>query len=156
MMLEVQSGKLSGGSHGGVNPAVLPPAVCAACVPRPITILSDEAGESTISGSGAFTVRTALMDLEAFPGERAVYRWNGDVRVSTSLDGLDLTVPADESPPNLLAGLAALQPGRSADGKRVLIIFSGSRDFGTRGEAEVYAGSDRHRQLMDMIASFRG
>jgi hypothetical protein len=128
-----------------------------ACVPQPVVHLADVPGDRALSGSGDFTVRTVVMDLTSRPDLRRVFRWEDNVQLVTSL--ADADVPAPEAMlPHLMYGLGQVvpDPGSSHGDSHGVVIFMVQREFSTPDEAEEYARSEEHRQLQEMIASFRG
>lgn len=129
----------------------------AVCVPQRVVHLGDVPGEEALSGSGDFVVRSVAMDLTARPDLREAFGWEDHVRLVTSLTDGD--EPLSETMlPHLMYGLGSIEAGVSADGDAGsgVVIFSLQREFSTMEEAQEYAQSEEHRQLQDVIASFRG
>lgn len=126
------------------------------CVERPAVHLGDVAGKTPLSKSGPFVVRSMAMDLTGFPQDRAENAWPDNVQVVTSLSSN--TAPAPPAMvPRLMYGLGLVETGVVAVNgitHRTILFISG-QDFGTLQEAQAYAGSDEHRKVQEMIASFR-
>lgn len=126
------------------------------CVTRPAVYLGDWVGDAPLSGSGPFVVRSTAMDLSAFPQDREANNWPDNVRVVTSLSS-NTDVASTDLLPRLMYGLGSVETGVVATNgeTRRTILFASSEDFGTLQEARTYAGSDEHREVQAMIASFR-
>lgn len=129
------------------------------CPEPPVVHLGDVPGEGPLSRSGDFVVRTVTMDLTDRPDLRETYRWEDAVRLVTSLTDAEVPVPATMMP-HVMYGVGLVGAGTSTggpdDGNQRVVVFSAEQEFATPGEASAYAGSEEHRQLQQMIASFRG
>jgi hypothetical protein len=126
------------------------------CAERPVVYLGDWAGQGPLSVSGPFVVRSMATDLSAFPQLRRVFSLADNVRVGTFLSSSTGPAPTT-SPAGLPFGEGIVETEvADANGKTHRNIrFSSHRDFGTIQEAHAYAGSDEHRKIQAMIASFR-
>jgi hypothetical protein len=126
------------------------------CVERPAVHLGDVAGKMPLSKSEPFVVRSMAMDLTGFPQDRAENGWPDNVQVVTSLSSNAAPAPP-AMVPRLMYGLGLVETGVvAANGiTHRTILFISSQDFGTLQEAQAYAGSDEHRKVQEMIASFR-
>lgn len=126
------------------------------CVDRPAVYLGDWAGETPLSASGPFVVRSVAMDLAGFPQDRSRSSWDENVQMVTSLSWVT-TPPPESLLPNLMYGVGRVETGiegANRDTKRT-VLFTGSKGFGTLQEAQAYTATDEHRKVQAMIASFR-
>lgn len=133
-------------------------AVCGPdCTMPPVLHLEDVPGDEPLSNSGDFVVRTVAMDLTGSPELREAYEWSDNVRVVTSLTDAEVPVPT-EMIPFVMYGVGLIETEVVAPHEIYYrpVIFSSTRDFATLKEAEDYASSVEHRQVQEMIASFRG
>lgn len=126
------------------------------CGERPVTYLGDWAGGAPLSKSGPFVVRSIAMDLSAFPQDRDRNEWATNVQMITSLSSVT-GPPSPTMVPRYMYGLGQVETGveaaNGATGRTVL--FTSVRSFTTLREALDYAGSDEHRKIQALIASFR-
>lgn len=126
------------------------------CVERPAVHFGDVPGRTPLSKSGPFVARSVAMDLTDFPQDRADNLWTNNVQVVTSLTGASAPVSATLVP-RLMYGLGLVETGVMAvtEVTHRTVLFISGRDFGTMAEAEAYGASEEHRQIQEMIASFR-
>lgn len=118
--------------------------------------LGDWAGQTPLSRSGPFVVRSMAVDLSDFPQDRERSGWTDNVRMVTSLSS-NTGAPPSSLVPALMYGIGLVEAEAAAgngDSQRV-VLFISNRDFGTLREARTYAGSEQHRKIQAMIASFR-
>lgn len=133
-------------------------AVCGPdCTLPPVLHLEDVPGDEPLSNSGDFVVRTVAMDLTGSPELREAYEWSDNVRLVTSLTDAQVPVPT-EMLPFVMYGVGLIETDVLAPNEIYYrpVIFSSTHDFATLEEAEDYASSEEHRQVQEMIASFRG
>ena len=126
------------------------------CRTPPVVHLGDVPGSVPLSSSGEFVVRSVAMDLTSAPELRNAYGWPDAVRLVTSLTDADVAPPT-EMMPHVLYGLGLVETGVVAPNGITYrtVIFSSVHDFPTLETAREYAGSEQHRQVEAMIASFR-
>lgn len=126
------------------------------CSMPPVAHLGDVPGSVPLSSSGEFVVRSVAMDLTAAPELRTAYGWPDAVRLVTSLTDAD-SPPPTAMLPHVLYGLGMVETGVVAPNGITYrtVIFSSVHDFPTLEAAQEYAGSEQHRQVEAMIASFR-
>lgn len=126
------------------------------CSMPPVAHLGDVPGSVPLSSSGEFVVRSVAMDLTFSPELRNAYGWPDAVRLVTSLTDADAPPPTTMLP-HVLYGLGLVETGVVAPNGITYrtVIFSSVHDFPTLEAAREYAGSEQHRQVEAMIASFR-
>ncbi|STX07582.1 hypothetical protein [Kocuria rosea] len=126
------------------------------CSMPPVAHLGDVPGSVPLSSSGEFVVRSVAMDLTSSPELRNAYGWPDAVRLVTSLTDADAPPPTTMLP-HVLYGLGLVETGVVAPNGITYrtVIFSSVHDFPTLEAAREYAGSEQHRQVEAMIASFR-
>ncbi|WP_272026628.1 hypothetical protein [Kocuria rosea] len=126
------------------------------CSMPPVAHLGDVPGSVPLSRSGEFVVRSVAMDLTSSPELRNAYGWPDAVRLVTSLTDADAPPPTTMLP-HVLYGLGLVETGVVAPNGITYrtVIFSSVHDFPTLEAAREYAGSEQHRQVEAMIASFR-
>lgn len=126
------------------------------CSMPPVAHLGDVPGSVPLSSSGEFVVRSVAMDLTSSPELRNAYGWPDAVRLVTSLTDADAPPPTTMLP-HVLYGLGMVETGVVAPNGITYrtVIFSSVHDFPTLEAAREYAGSEQHRQVEAMIASFR-
>lgn len=126
------------------------------CSMPPVAHLGDVPGSVPLSSSGEFVVRSVAMDLTSAPELRNAYGWPDAVRLVTSLTDADAPPPTTMLP-HVLYGLGLVETGVVAPNGITYrtVIFSSVHDFPTLEAAREYAGSEQHRQVEAMIASFR-
>ena len=126
------------------------------CSMPPVAHLGDVPGSVPLSSSGEFVVRSVAMDLTSAPELRNAYGWPDAVRLVTSLTDADAPPPTTMLP-HVLYGLGMVETGVVAPNGITYrtVIFSSVHDFPTLEAAREYAGSEQHRQVEAMIASFR-
>lgn len=126
------------------------------CVERPAVHLGDVPGKAPLSKSGPFVARAVAMDLTKFPQDRAENQWTDNVQLVTSLTGASVPV-SPALVPKLMYGLGLVETGVLATNgiTHRTVLFIAGRDFGTMAEARAYAATDEHRNIQEMIASFR-
>ena len=126
------------------------------CSMPPVAHLGDVPGSVPLSSSGEFVVRSVAMDLTAAPELRNAYGWPDAVRLVTSLTDADSPAPTAMLP-HVMYGLGLVETGVVAPNGITYrtVIFSSVHDFPTLEAAQEYAGSEQHRQVEAMIASFR-
>lgn len=126
------------------------------CSMPPVAHLGDVPGSVPLSSSGEFVVRSVAMDLTSSPELRNAYGWPDAVRLVTSLTDADASPPTTMLP-HVLYGLGLVETGVVAPNGITYrtVIFSSVHDFPTLEAAREYAGSEQHRQVEAMIASFR-
>lgn len=126
------------------------------CSMPPVAHLGDVPGGVPLSSSGEFVVRSVAMDLTSSPELRNAYGWPDAVRLVTSLTDADAPPPTTMLP-HVLYGLGMVETGVVAPNGITYrtVIFSSVHDFPTLEAAREYAGSEQHRQVEAMIASFR-
>ena len=126
------------------------------CSMPPVAHLGDVPGSVPLSSSGEFVVRSVAMDLTSSPELRNAYGWPDAVRLVTSLTDADAPPPTTMLP-HVLYGLGMVETGVVAPNGITYrtVIFSSVHDFPTLEVAREYAGSEQHRQVEAMIASFR-
>ena len=126
------------------------------CSMPPVAHLGDIPGSVPLSSSGEFVVRSVAMDLTSSPELRNAYGWPDAVRLVTSLTDADAPPPTTMLP-HVLYGLGLVETGVVAPNGITYrtVIFSSVHDFPTLEAAREYAGSEQHRQVEAMIASFR-
>jgi hypothetical protein len=126
------------------------------CSMPPVAHLGDVRGSVPLSSSGEFVVRSVAMDLTSSPELRNAYGWPDAVRLVTSLTDADAPPPTTMLP-HVLYGLGLVETGVVAPNGITYrtVIFSSVHDFPTLEAAREYAGSEQHRQVETMIASFR-
>lgn len=125
------------------------------CSMPPVAHLGDVPGSVPLSSSGEFVVRSVAMDLTSSPELRNAYGWPDAVRLVTSLTDADAPPPTTMLP-HVLYGLGLVETGVVAPNGITYrtVIFSSVHDFPTLEAAREYAGSEQHRQVEAMIASF--
>ncbi|RJT76939.1 hypothetical protein D6T63_15890 [Arthrobacter cheniae] len=96
------------------------------------------------------------MDLSAFPRDREVNGWPANVRMVTSMSS-NPGPPSSTMVPRYMYGLGQVETDVIASNgvTRRTILFISTRNFNTLREAQDYAGSDEHRKVQAIIASFR-
>lgn len=126
------------------------------CEGNPVVHFGDVPGQAPLTRSGPFVVRSLAMDLTDSPEDRSNYSWTDNVRVVTSLSSNTEAPPASLMP-GLMYGLGLVETGVVAGNGTTYrtVLFTSTRDFGTLGEAQAYAGTEEHAQIQAMIASFR-
>ncbi|PWF84286.1 hypothetical protein DEJ38_01345 [Kocuria rosea] len=126
------------------------------CSMPPVAHLGDVPGSVPLSSSGEFVVRSVAMDLTSAPELRNAYGWPDAVRLVTSLTDAEAPPPTTMLP-HVLYGLGLVETGVVAPNGITYrtVIFSSVHDFPTLEAAREYAGSEQHRQVEAMIASFR-
>ncbi|MFF0990656.1 hypothetical protein [Kocuria nitroreducens] len=126
------------------------------CSMPPVAHLGDVPGGVPLSSSGEFVVRSVAMDLTSAPELRNAYGWPDAVRLVTSLTDADFPPPTAMLP-HVLYGMGMVETGVVAPNGITYrtVIFSSVHDFPTLDAAREYAGSEQHRQVVAMIASFR-
>lgn len=126
------------------------------CSMPPVAHLGDVPGSVPLSSSGEFVVRSVAMDLMSSPELRNAYGWPDAVRLVTSLTDAEAPPPTTMLP-HVLYGLGMVETGVVAPNGITYrtVIFSSVHDFPTLEAAREYAGSEQHRQVEAMIASFR-
>ncbi|TDL44763.1 hypothetical protein [Kocuria rosea] len=126
------------------------------CSTPPVAHLGDVPGSVPLSSSGEFVVRSVAMDLTSAPELRNAYGWPDAVRLVTSLTDADVPAPSTMLP-HVLYGLGLVETGVVAPNGITYrtVIFSSVHDFPTLEAVREYAGSEQHRQVEAMIASFR-
>lgn len=126
------------------------------CSMPPVAHLGDVPGSVPLSSSGEFVVRSVAMDLTSSPELRNAYGWPDAVRLVTSLTDAEAPPPTTMLP-HVLYGLGLVETGVVAPNGITYrtVIFSSVHDFPTLEAAREYAGSEQHRQVEAMIASFR-
>lgn len=126
------------------------------CSMPPVAHLGDVPGSVPLSSSGEFVVRSVAMDLTSSPELRNAYGWPDAVRLVTSLTDADAPPPTTMLP-HVLYGLGLVETGVVAPNGITYrtVIFRSVHDFPTLEAAREYAGSEQHRQVEAMIASFR-
>lgn len=126
------------------------------CSMPPVAHLGDVPGSVPLSSSGEFVVRSVAMDLTSAPELRNAYGWPDAVRLVTSLTDAEAPQPTTMLP-HVLYGLGLVETGVVAPNGITYrtVIFSSVHDFPTIEAAREYAGSEQHRQVEAMIASFR-
>lgn len=126
------------------------------CEDYPAVYLGDWAGLAPLSVSGFFVARSMAVDLSDFPQERETNDWYNNVQVVTSLTST-LGQPPSSLVPAFMYGVGQVETGVEAvDGStQRTVLFRSNQEFGTLQEAKSYAGTDKHRLVQAMIASFR-
>ncbi|MFE7629646.1 hypothetical protein [Kocuria sp. NPDC057446] len=126
------------------------------CSMPPVAHLGDVPGGVPLSSSGEFVVRSVAMDLTAAPELRNAHGWPDAVRLVTSLTDAE-SPPPSAMLPHVLYGLGLVETGVVAPNGITYrtVVLSSVHDFPTLEAAREYAGSEQHRQVEAMIASFR-
>ena len=126
------------------------------CQIRPAVYMGDWAGQASLSGAGAFVVRSMAMDLSGIPSDKARYNEGENVYLVTSLSRVIYPVPQDLLT-SMMYGIGTVVTGSpSGDGNdKRDVLFTSNHEFGTLQEAQAYITTDEHRKIQAMIASFR-
>ena len=124
------------------------------CQFRPAVYMGDWAGETPLSGSGAFVVRSMAMDLSGFPNDSARHNEGEDVHLVTSLSLSIVPVPQSLLTDRMY-GIGTVVTGLPSGNDERNVLFISNHEFGTLQEAQAYITTDEHRKIQAMIASFR-